>query len=120
MKKIILAALAAVTLSSPVSALELPDGVTCTDLFWHTKATINKQELTEYDKCIIATNWPEKESGNLANIFWIKLDGIYYSINLRTLAKSFPDKEKAREVAINHISHLHALTIENSFGEEIE
>ena len=94
MKKTILAALAAITLTSNASALELPEGFTCLDLFWESTGTINKTKLTDYDQCVIAKNWPDKTSGVLGDIFWVKVDDVYYSASFRQLRR-FGSKEKA-------------------------
>ena len=95
MKKTILAALAVLTFVSPASALELPDGLTCTDLFWHTKGGINKKHLSDYDECVIATNWPDKEFGVLNNIAWVKIEDHYYSMSINVMRKSFGSAEQA-------------------------
>ena len=107
MKKTILAALAAIVFVSPASALELPEGVTCTDLFWHTKNRVNPTELSDYQECVIATNWPDQTSGAMGDLFWVKLGEYYYSTSFSLLRKSFRDEDKALKAFILRVQTQH-------------
>ena len=103
MKKTILAALAALTFVSPASALELPEGYTCSDIFWMTKDRINPIKLSDYQECVLATTKPDETSGILGDLIWIQIDGIYYSTSMRLLRKSFTNFEDAHKAFMLHV-----------------
>lgn len=85
------------SVTTPANAITtLPDGITCTDLFWDSKNRLNPTELSDYQECILATTTDE-DHGRLGDFFWIKLDDEYYSFNLRNLIKSFTSREKAEQ-----------------------
>ena len=113
MKKTILAALAALTFVSPASALELPEGVTCTTLFWQTKTMWATPHLTDYEECVIATNWPNKESGILNQKAWVKIEGKFYSMHLNILRKSAKNKDEALALFNRYVLEQHYLGKEN-------
>ena len=95
MKKTILAALAAFIITSPVNALELPAGLTCSDIFWADKGRVNPKHLSDYQECVLATTQPDKTQGIFNDIAWIKHNGKYYSMALSVLRKSFRNPDKA-------------------------
>ncbi len=86
-------------MTPPENGLELPPNTTCTDLFWHTSGNgINPTELSDLQECQLAVWKPDETSGKVGDIFWVKIDDIYYSTSFSLLRRHFGNnKERAME-----------------------
>ena len=78
-------------------SITLPEGVTCNDLFWKDRSRINPTELSNYQKCVLAVNYGETDSGVLGDILWVRIEGEYFSVSKRQLFASFRTEEAAKK-----------------------
>ncbi len=91
---------ATIALSGAAQAEEpsivLPEGVTCSNLFWYQNGRVNPTELNDYQKCILAVNYGETDSGSLGDLLWVRINGEYFSVSKRKLWSSFSKEEDAQ------------------------
>ena len=78
--------------------LVLPEGVTCSDLFWYESAgRINAKHLSDKQKCELAVNYPDETSGSYSQFLWVKIEEEYFSVNKVILQSSFKKEEDAKK-----------------------
>ena len=76
--------------------LVLPEGVTCSDLFWYEgKGRINAKYLSDMQKCQLASRYADKNSGTFGQFLWVRIEGEYFSVNKIILQSSFRKEEDA-------------------------
>ena len=95
------------TSSANASSIVLPEGVTCSDLFWATSGRLNPTELSDRQKCILATT-SEEDSGSMGDLLWVRIDGEYFSTSKRKLWVMFKDEDKARKALQIEFIRQHA------------